>query len=365
MYSPKYTITNRLLANIAEIEASKALIENAALVPAWEARFQEDAVVRTVHYGTHLEGNELNLEEASAVVRDKRRRQSQERDVQEVINYRNVLKFLEEKERELKGKIKRLDNPLKKSEARREFYRPEILQTIHSLTVERLLAASQAGKYRHGSVVVRDEVTGKIIFSPPSALEVAYQLEDFFNWLKGEESLAVHPVIKAGIAHFEVVRIHPFLDGNGRAARALASFILFAEDYDMRKLFSMEEYFDSHIEEYYQALAKPEAEGDLTDWLEFFTKALSAELLKIRKRVEHLSRDLKLKGRLGEQVALSERQIKLMEYLQDFSQLTMSGAEKLLPMVSRDTILRDLRDLVVKGVIKTRGRTKGVVYLIR
>lgn len=366
MYQPKYTISNQLLTNIAKIEAYKALIENAALVPAWEARFQEDAVVRTVHYGTHLEGNKLDLEEASAVVRNKRKKQSMERDIQEVINYRNVLKLVEEKERELKKKLRLLDDLLEKRRAIKEFYQPKLLKTIHSLVVERILAADQLGKYRKESVVVRDEMSGKVIFSPPSALEVPYQVEDFFNWLGSEEGFSVHPVVKAGIAHFELVRIHPFLDGNGRAARAVANFVLFAEGYDIRKLFSIEEYFDKHVVEYYQVLGSvEERKGDLTGWLEFFTKALGEELLKVKGEVERLSRDLKLKGRIGQQVALSERQIRLMEYLQDFGQLTMSEAERLLPMVSRDTILRDLRDLIAKGVMKKRGRTKGVIYLIR
>lgn len=364
MYTPKYTISNQLLANIGQIEAARALIENAALIPSWEARFKEDAAVRIVHYATHLEGNELGLEEASEVVRDEGKRQSLERDIQEVINYRNVLKFLEEREGELKKKLKSLDREEKK-EVIKEFYQPEILRRIHRLVVDRVLPEEQGGEYRRKSVVVRDEGTGRVIFSPPPALEVPYQIEDFFNWLRTEAAFEIHPVIKAGVAHFELARIHPFLDGNGRTARAMSTFILFAEDYDIRKLFALEEYFDKHIVEYYQALGSVEQRGGLTFWLEFFTKALKEELVKIKKEVERLSRDLRLKGRIGEQVELSQRQIKLMEYMQDFGRMTMGQAEKILPMVSRDTILRDFRDLVAKGVMKKRGRTKGVIYLTR
>ena len=55
----------------------------------------------------------------------------------------------------------------------------------------------------------------------------------------------MHPVLKSGIVHYEFVRIHPFVDGNGRVSRALSTFILFQEGYDIRKFFSLEEYFDN------------------------------------------------------------------------------------------------------------------------
>ena len=68
MYSPKFTITNKILKNIGSIEASKEVIDNAPLLPYFEKEFREDAMVRTVHYGTHIEGNELNFSEAEKVL---------------------------------------------------------------------------------------------------------------------------------------------------------------------------------------------------------------------------------------------------------------------------------------------------------
>src|SRR3989338_8480992 len=94
MYSPQFTITNKLLKTIGIIEAAKEVIENSPLVPAWEAKFREDALVRTVHHGTHIEGNELNLTEAEKVLAGAKI-VGRERDIQEVLNYRNVLKFIE------------------------------------------------------------------------------------------------------------------------------------------------------------------------------------------------------------------------------------------------------------------------------
>ncbi|MBI3955299.1 hypothetical protein HY338_02545, partial [Candidatus Gottesmanbacteria bacterium] len=94
MYSPKYSITNKVLKNIGIIEASREVIINAPLVPAYEKKFREEAIIRTVHHGTHIEGNELNLTEASAVLKGQPV-VGRDRDIKEIMNYRNVLNFLE------------------------------------------------------------------------------------------------------------------------------------------------------------------------------------------------------------------------------------------------------------------------------
>ena len=94
MFVPKYTITNRILKSISITEASREVIMNAPLVPAWEAKFRKEAMERTVHHGTHLEGNALSEEEVRDVL-DGQEVIARDRDVQEVINYRNVLKFID------------------------------------------------------------------------------------------------------------------------------------------------------------------------------------------------------------------------------------------------------------------------------
>src|SRR3989304_7505372 len=106
MYSPKYSITNKMLKNIGVIEAAREVIMNAPLVPAYEKKFREEAIIRTVHHGTHIEGNELNITEAAQVLKGQQI-VGRDRDIQEVINYRNVINFLDfvASGEESKGKI--------------------------------------------------------------------------------------------------------------------------------------------------------------------------------------------------------------------------------------------------------------------
>ena len=103
---------------------------------------------------------------------------------------------------------------------------------------------------------------------------------------------------------------------------------------------------------------------DITAWLEYFVAVVAVELSKIKERVRRLSIDTKLKGKIGEQIALSERQMKLIEYLTEIGGAGMQDLKKQLKMVSEDTILRDLTKLIEKGILKKEGHTKASKYVV-
>lgn len=346
MYSPTFTITNKLLKSVGTIEAAKEVIENAPLVPAWEAKFRSDALVRSAYHGTHLEGNGLNYTEADKVLAGAKI-VARERDIQEVLNYRNVLKFIQEyEEKEITE---------------------DAICTMHKYTVYRILQEDAVGKYRKNQVVVKNSQTGEVTFRPPPPVEVPFLMKRFLDWVNTTTADVLHPVIKSGIVHYELVRIHPFLDGNGRVARATATLVLFLEGYDVKRFFSLEEHYDSEPVHYYEALQSVgKQNGDLTLWIEYFVEGLAIELTRIKEKVKSISTDLKIKKSLGgQQMALSERQIKIIEYIQENGFLQNKAFFELFPMISEDTVLRELKDLTKKGIIKKEGSTKGVRYFLK
>src|SRR3990172_12894889 len=95
MFNPKFSITNKILKNIGTIEACREVIDHAPLLPYYEREFRKDAMVRSVHYGTHIEGNELNLNQAEKVLAGEEI-VARDRDIQEVINYRKVIDIIGE-----------------------------------------------------------------------------------------------------------------------------------------------------------------------------------------------------------------------------------------------------------------------------
>jgi Fic family protein len=342
MYTPEFTISNKILRNIGSIEAAKELIEHAPLLPYWEKKFQEEALLRTTHYGTHIEGNELSITQVQKII-DGEQVVARERDVQEVINYRKVIESM--------------------TEDMTEVVNEEFILHLHKTVVKSVLDDEASGVYRKKEVVIRNSITGEVSFRPPKSLEVPWQMKDLLLFITKEKDM--HPVLKAGVVHYEFVRIHPFLDGNGRVGRALSTYVLFKEGYDIRQFFSLEEHFDRDPIAYYKALQSvQEKSGDLTEWVTYFTEVMAAELAKIKEQIEAISIDSNLKQKLGGPVMLTERQLKVIEYIQKVGYFENKMFPSMFPMVSEDTVLREVQDLVKKGILKKQGKTKGVKYVM-
>jgi len=229
-----------------------------------------------------------------------------------------------------------------------------------------MLADDVVGEYRRTQVVVKNSATGEITFRPPPAVEIPFLIDSFLRWMNGMGPDDMHSVLKAAVVHYELVRIHPFLDGNGRVARAAATLVLVKEGYDIKRFFSLEEYYDREPLAYYDALQSvAKQDGNLTNWIEYFTEGLAIELTRIKEKVKSLSTDLKIKKSLGgQQLALSERQIKVVEFIQENGFLQNKAFFELFPMISEDTVLREIKDLIKKGILRKEGSTKGVKYVL-
>lgn len=351
MYAPKYTITNAILKNIGVIEAAKEVIENAPLVPSYEKGFRTDAEIRTIYHGTHLEGNDLTLIQTKKIL-EGLDVYGRPRDIQEVINYRDATQLLDE------------------LAVKRGGYDASMIRDIHRSTTQKIIAPEKVGVFRTTEVVVKDEKTGEVVFQPPPNIEVPYLIDEFFTWLNSTDGLEINPVLRAAISHYVLVAIHPFVEGNGRTVRAFATLILMREGYDIKRFFSLEEQFDSDPGSYYEALSTVDklspniASRDLTNWLTYFTEVVANELTKIKEKVKKLSIDTRLKVKMGEQISLSERQMRIVEYLTDQGSTSMFTLKRALPMVSEDTVLRDLKDMMNKGIIKKVGSTKASRYVL-
>src|SRR3989344_3286418 len=143
MYNPTFTINNKILKNIGDIEAAKQIIEHAPLLPYWEKKFQDEALVRTTHYGTHIEGNELSLTQVQKIL-DGERIVARERDVQEVINYLKVIDYIE----------KRTESKIDE----------DTIRALHKIVVDHVLPDNESGVYRQKEVVIKNSITGDVAF---------------------------------------------------------------------------------------------------------------------------------------------------------------------------------------------------------
>jgi Fic family protein len=348
MFNPIYQISNKMVKSIGSIEGAREVIENSPLVPYWERQFREDTIIRTAHHTTALEGNPLSLDEARLILSDKSHEvKGRSAHIQEVINYRSVIKYIET-----------IVNTSK-------VITEDHMNHLHSLVVEGIVDPQEVTNYREKWYGTRNSTTGEISFVAPPPEELESLISSFFEWLSSTDVNDLHPLIKAGIIIAEVARIHPYTEGNGRTARALGTASLYLDGYDIKRFFCLDEYYDQNSDGYYQAIQSYQKIDDpLTLWLEFFLEGLDIELSRVKNRVLKMSKDHRLKEEIG-QVALSDREEEILKFIEEHRYIRNQDWRDLFPGISDDTILRDLKDMMDKGVIKKTGKTKGAQYELR
>ncbi len=358
MFTAKYTITNRILKSIGMIDASREMVESMPLIPGWEIRLKKEALEKTVHQSISLDGNPLSMEDVKDILDGKEVNRT-DLEVQEANNYKNALKFIDHITSQIgtgQSYILTLDT----------------IMEFHHQLVNKIIDQSQAGFFRMRQVVLKNSKTGEVSYLPPPAAEVPYLMEDLINWINSEQSRDLHPVIKAGIIHFEFSRIHPYTVGNGGVARLVSLLVLFLEGYRLRGFVSIDEYFATDAYLYFHILQSvfnqrvvDSHERDLTPWLEYYCAGVAIEFNKTKERVKRVSSEAHVKDKLGDEVTLNERQMIIMEYLHRHKQMKNSDFRKIFPEHSDDTVLRELRALKKMGLINKEGGTKKAVYVIK
>ena len=344
MFKPEFSYTHSIVRNLMDIEGAKQVIENSPILPIWQARLQKDALIRQAHHTTQIEGTQLTFEQVRDLIDDKPV-VARERDIQEVRNYFNVAAFIDE----IYG------NPDMELDLR-------TIRHIHYLTLDRIEGGYEPGEFRKVQNFVVDNKTNEVVYTPPPASEVSIQMLELVDWLRSDNAMQLSPLLRSGIAHYQLVTIHPFLDGNGRTARALANLILYNSGYDIKKLFSLEEYYDVNPSDYYEALQSGRTTGVLTTWLEYFTTGIATEMQKVKQLVLTHSRDKALRDKIG-QVDLTERQLKILVYVEEHGRIANRELRNLVQL-SNASAYHELTTLVESGLLKKCGKARGTYYTL-
>lgn len=191
----------------------------------------------------------------------------------------------------------------------------------------------------------------KIHFEAPASEKLVHEMEILLNWVNKEERL--DPILKAGVAHFWFVTIHPFEDGNGRIARGLTELLLARADGLSERYYSMSAQIRKERKSYYEILEKSQkGKVDITAWLTWFLTCLKNAL----ESSEDLLEVVLFKHRYWNQHSgkvLNARQIKLLNRLLDgFTGKLTSKKWAKIGKCSADTALRDITDLIEKGMLE-------------
>lgn len=213
-----------------------------------------------------------------------------------------------------------------------------------------------AGRWRDDSTGPMQVVSGalgrqRVHYQAPAAEALDEEMRLFLDWVNMEEGL--DPVLKAGVAHLWFVTIHPFEDGNGRMARAITDMLLARSDGQAHRFYSMSAQIRKERNAYYDVLERTQkGRLDITRWLEWFLNCLIRSIEHSEKVFEKIlfRHDFWLRNA---DVPLNERQQKvLVLLLDDFFGVLNTRKWAKIANCSQDTALRDIQDLIEKGVLR-------------
>jgi len=348
MFNPKYQLTNVILNSLTKISSDKAIIDRAKILPTAEIKLRRQAILRMTHSSTAIEGNDLNLSQIEAIYAHKKIT-APARDIYEIKNYIRALKYIEKVVSEKKS------------------LNEKIILKIHRLVTERTLPKDESGKYRTGPVYVvqrRIGLPSLLLYTAPQYKKIPNLMGGLVKWLNDQTVDKLNPIITAAIAHKEIADFHPFTDGNGRTARALATLILYSRGYDFRRLFALEDYYNENRPAYYQAIntgQKYNSKVDLTNWIEYFVLGFQKEISEIKFKIVSLSGKKTVVS--GEQpIYLSSKQQKILEFIDQLGKITIKDAVDILS-VSRRSAQLELFKLKSAGFIKQIKKGPAAYYV--
>src|SRR3989339_664912 len=344
MFNPNFRYSHKIVNALTQISAAREMILNSPLIPKWEVTLRRESIIHSIHSSTSIEGNHLSLEQVSDLAQG-REVTATRKDKQEVLNY-----------------LKALENIAKLADGS-EITEPGLLNIYMILTKDTLAKPSDCGTYRNRYVVVAHRATGEVIFSPPANKDVPPLVRNLIKWLNSPETKKLDPVIGAGIAHYEFVRIHPFIDGNGRTARVLASLLLYLRKFDIKQFFCLDDYYDSDRPAYYRALQEVNQKTlDLTGWLEYFVDGVKISIDAVKERVIRLSSE-RLRATKKGQIALTERQMRIVEFIIQNGKITNKDVREMFKISNR-AALDEINKLLRLDVLKSGGKGRDIHYLM-
>lgn len=300
-YIPRFNFTKKIVMLLSEIEYYRGLVTSKTLPLHISEKLKQRAKIKSTHYSTLIEGNQLTLQQVEEVV-NKRKDKSENYHIQEVRNYWRALSFL--------TKARNMNFPVSE----------DFIKKLHRIIEVR--GPGRRGKrseYRGSTppgvlFCVRDSITGSVEYIPPSWEDVSQLMKDLVEWINNEKTLPV--TIKSAIASYQLVTIHPFDDCNGRLARALALYILMINNYDLNGYFTVEEYYAKNLQRYYDSLQmglpvnyyEGRNSPNLTPWITFFLTTMNKAFENIAESSTRLH-----DASEGKLLELSKKEIKLLQ----------------------------------------------------
>jgi Fic family protein len=350
-FSANYRYSAEMSAALVRIATALGAIRAARVLPAVADQLRASARVGTVHYSNLIEGNELPAVEAERAARGQLPPDTRAKI--ELVNYVAALDLIDD----------RLDSG--ELELSSEF-----LKELHGAATRGLgreddphFKPHHEGEWRDGTAVVFNHLTRKVMHEGPPFEEVPERMASMFEWL--ERKLADETesaFVLAGVMHYGITDVHPFADGNGRAARLFQVALLMKADVLPGRMFSFERFYAEDRNAYYGALGSVREQTlNMEPWLRYFLGGLAEEYERVATAVEDLSA-VAGAGGVGPLVLSSGQEQALTALrIQGRREFTRREYEEAAG-VGRSAAGNDIRQLIHHGVLVPRGRGTATRY---
>lgn len=334
------------------IEGLREELQNYVYSRRWLGSLRRMAFARAVQASNSIEGYDASLDDVVAAVDDEPTLSANEETRFALAGYRDAMTYILQVAR---------DSDVSVDEG--------LLKSLHFMMLKHDLSKNP-GRWRPGSIYVRRESTGQVVYEGPDHEEVPTLVAASIEELEGSDAPVL---VRAAMAHLNLVMVHPFSDGNGRMARALQSLVLAREQIMSPVFSSIEEYLGRNTETYYALLGEV-GEGrwnpqrNARPWVRFCLTAHYHQARTQLRRVRETERLFAACHDLAEEHGLPERTVgPLVEAAFGF-RLRNGSYREIVDLsegeqVSNLTASRDLRALVDAKLLSPKGEKRGRYYL--
>jgi Fic family protein len=337
--------SSRLAYLCYELDYAKQAIDaRQTMSRAWEGRLRRELESQAIAASTSMEGVRVTVDEVRRILAGQPVAEVSDADRRLVEGYRDAMGYV-----------------LRRSDAPAFSWDVGLVVGLH----DRVLAGNYAlgaGRFREKQVWVTNAASGQAVFTPPDADQVPDLVREL---CRRAERVDDHPAIRAAWVHVALAAIHPFVDGNGRAARVLASLAMYRGGFRRIEFTSLEEWWGNHLQDYYGAFgclgSEFNRDVDVTPFIEVHMKAQVTQVraLRIAERVQsemwtglvNLCGEDHLEPRLAEA---------LWEVL--FDRRLTAGYYRSITDVSPATVTHDLNRAMAAGYLAPKGRHGGRWY---
>ncbi len=343
------------LSVLAQIEELKITLRAQLNEPRrWTGSLRRLSFARNIRGSNSIEGFDATLDDTAAVALGEEPLDAPRATQQALEGYRNAMTYV-----------------LQLAEEPRVEASESLIKSLHFMMTHDDLKNSP-GRWRPGAIFVRDEGSGQVVHEGANVEEVPALMAQLVTELNGLNGDSVDPpIIRAAMAHLNLVMIHPFRDGNGRMARCLQSLVLAAEGVLSPVFMSVEEYLGNNTQDYYRVLAEVggghwDPSRDARPWIRFILTAHLRQADTLQRRVKESERlwvELEL---IRVRKGLPERVIAALFDAAYGYRVRTSTYQAVLAQdeeVSEQTARRDLTLLANTGLIESRGERRGRHYV--